>query len=238
MYTSTHSYHDESETLEGFLAFDATNKNPRPAVLVAPDWTGCNDFARDKARLLAEMGYVGFAIDMYGRGVNGRNNEEKTALITPLMEDRASLQKRIRAAFDTAASMPEVDNTRIAAIGFCFGGLCVLDLARSGAKVKGVVSFHGLLRKPDNLSNPNTQITAKVLALHGYDDPMVSPEEVQAFCEEMTKARVDWQVHQYGQTMHGFTNPTANDPSFGTVYSPVAERRSMQAMKDFLEEIL
>jgi len=132
--------------------------------------------------------------------------------------------------------LPWADNHRIAAIGFCFGGLCVLDFARSGADLKGVVSFHGLLGAPENhIPQP---IKARVLILHGHDDPMADNQQVQAIQQELTEANVDWQLHSYGHTVHAFTNPVANDPDFGTVYNAVADRRSWLAMKNFLAEIL
>lgn len=145
------------------------------------------------------------------------------------------LQRRMEAALAAVKLMPWTDGGRIAAIGFCFGGLCALDLARSGADIKGVVSFHGLLGAPEHTQN--NRIKAKVLALHGHDDPMVPVEQVIAFEQEMTRAGADWQLHVYGNTMHAFTNPMANDPGFGTVYQKDADRRSWQSMKNFLEEI-
>lgn len=235
MDTSNYLYHHGEQELYGYLAYDDSHDKPRPAVLVIHDWTGRNDFACEKANLLAELGYVGFAVDMYGQGRLGSTIHEKMALMEPLVNDRLLLRGRIRAAFDELVGMAEVDYNRIAVIGFCFGGLCALDLARSGAEVKGVVSFHGLLDKPKDL--PNQTITAKILALHGYDDPMVKPEQVNAFCQEMTESKVDWQLHMYGNTQHAFTNPQAHDPTLGTVYNPKAEERSLRAMKDFLEEI-
>lgn len=236
MRTSTYVYHHNDQALHGYLAFNPDEAAPRPAVLVVHDWSGRNDFACQKAVMLAEMGYIGFAIDMYGEGITGESNDEKMALMQPLIVERSLLAARILAAFDTVSAMPEVDSNRIAAIGFCFGGLCVLDLARSGANVKGVVSFHGLLNKPEQ--TPAKKIHAKVLALHGFDDPMVRPDDVTGFCQEMTDAKVDWQVHQYGLTQHGFTNPLANDPVLGTIYNTTAEKRSIQAMTNFLNEIM
>ncbi len=184
---------------------------------------------------MAELGYVGFALDMYGKGVLGNSVEENAALMQPFIDDRTMLQKRIFAALAEVKELPWVDSGKIAAIGFCFGGLCVLDLARTGADIQGVVSFHGLLGAPENLTG--TRIAAKLLVLHGHDDPMVPPEQVSALQEELTAAGADWQVHVYGHTMHAFTNPVANDPDFGTVYQADADRRSWNSMTAFLQEI-
>lgn len=227
------SYQEGNVDFEGFLAYEKSSE-PKPLVLVAPDWSGRNEFACVYAEKLAELGYIGFAIDMFGQGKVGKTTEEKQQLMQPLINDRQLLRRRISAAFDKAKTISMVDSTKIAAIGFCFGGLCVLDLARSGAKISGVVSFHGLLF---GANLPAEKIHAKVLALHGFNDPMVQPDQVLAFEEEMTTANVDWQLYTFGNTMHAFTNPMANDPDLGTVYNPVAERRAIIAMKNFLQEI-
>lgn len=236
MHSSNYLYHHGEQELHGFLAYDDSHDKPRPAVLVAHDWSGRNEFACEKAQMLAGLGYVGFALDMYGQGRLGDTVPEKKALMEPLVSDRSLLRERIRAGYDALIALPEVDINRVAAIGFCFGGLCVLDLARSGAEVKGVVSFHGILSPPQE-KLPKNFIKAKVLALHGYNDPMVLPKQVEEFCQEMTEAKVDWQVHMYGHTQHGFTNPQANDPQMGTVYQATAEHRSFQSMRNFLQEI-
>lgn len=226
-------YTDGQTTFEGVLV-RPEKAATSPAILIAHDWTGRNEFAEQKAEKLAQLGYIGFAIDMFGEGKQGKDKEEKGRLITPMVENRDLLLQRIQAALQTLKKQPNVDHKRIAAIGFCFGGMCVLDLARSGVEIAGVVSFHGLLMPPPRTA---AKIAAKVLALHGHDDPMVTPDHVLAFENEMTRLQADWQLHVYGNTMHGFTNPLANDPGFGTVYSKAADRRSWQAMKDFFEEI-
>lgn len=236
MHSSNYLYHHGEQELHGFLAYDDSHDKPRPAVLVAHDWSGRNEFACEKAQMLAGLGYVGFALDMYGQGRLGDTVPEKKALMEPLVSDRSLLRERIRAGYDALIALPEVDINRVAAIGFCFGGLCVLDLARSGAEVKGVVSFHGILSPPQE-KLPKNFIKAKVLALHGYNDPMVLPKQVEEFCQEMTEAKVDWQVHMYGHTQHGFTNPQANDLQMGTVYQATSEHRSFQSMRNFLQEI-
>ncbi|MGR8981073.1 MAG: dienelactone hydrolase family protein [Gammaproteobacteria bacterium] len=233
--SSTVEYTDSETVLEAFYSYDDAAKDRRPAVLINHAWGGRDGFVAEKAKKLAGLGYLGFALDMYGKGVLGSGPEENAKLMQPFMSDRSLLQKRIQAALAAVQLLPWVDNTKIAAIGFCFGGLCVLDLARTGAELKGVVSFHGLLAAPENIRNP--QIKAKVLALHGNDDPMVPVEQVVTFQQEMTRAGADWQMHVYGNTMHAFTNPIANDPAFGTVYQPDADRRSWRAMQNFLQEI-
>jgi len=223
-----------NQTFLGQMAYKKTNQKI-PAVLVAHAWGGRDEFACKKAQMLAELGYLGFALDMYGEAKTGLNAEENSKLMGPLMADRELLKNRILAAFEKVKTLPMVDPTKIGAIGFCFGGLCVLDLARSGADLKGVVSFHGLLNKPKiPTKNP---IKAKILTLHGHDDPMVSPAATQDFMNEMTQALADWQIHIYGNTMHAFTNPQANDKSFGTVYDKKADQRSFQSMKSFFEEV-
>jgi dienelactone hydrolase len=174
-------------------------------------------------------------MDVYGKGILGNSKEENAALMTPLAQNRPLLQARLRAALEALLAQPEVDRQRVAAIGFCFGGLSVLDMARAGMPLKGVVSFHGLFTPPGNTAG--LKIQAKVLALHGWDDPMARPQAVIDFAREMTEAGADWQLHAYGHTMHAFTNPQANDPSFGTVYQPVADARSWQAMQNFLAEL-
>lgn len=233
--TNTLNYLDGETHLEGFFAFDDAIVGQRPAVIVSHAWAGRSEFTSEKAIKLAELGYVGFALDMYGAGKLGKTDEECGALMRPFVEDRAVLQKRIGAALANVRLLPWVDDKNIAAMGFCFGGLCVLDLARTGANVKGVVSFHGLLHAPANLDNP--KITAKVLALHGHDDPLVPPAQVADFQSEMTKAGADWQLHTYGNTVHAFTNPLASDFAAGYQFSPNANRRAWQATENFLADI-
>jgi len=233
--SNTVNYLDNDTLLEGFFAYDDDIEGCRPAVLICHAWAGRDEFVDNKAKQLAELGYVAFALDMYGQGKVGANPEENASLMQPFMEDRAYLQIRVNAALSALKLLPWADNNKVATIGFCFGGLCALDLARSGADLKGVVSFHGLLNPPD--ITPCPTITAKILALHGHDDPMVTLEQTEAFAQEMSTAQADWQLHHYGNTVHAFTNPEANDPSFGTVYKATADKRSWQSMKNFLEEV-
>jgi dienelactone hydrolase len=228
-------YKDEEVVLEAFFAFDDAFTDRRPAVLINHTWAGRDNFVADKARKLAALGYVGFALDMYGKGVLGTSVEENAELMQPFMENRGKLQQRMKIALSTVKLLPWVDDTKVAAIGFCFGGLCALDLARTGVDIKGVVSFHGLLGTPDNTKS--NKIKAKILALHGHDDPMGLPEQVLAFQEEMTLAEADWQFVSYGNTVHAFTNPIAKDYNSGMVYQVDADRRSWLAMQNFLAEI-
>jgi dienelactone hydrolase len=221
-------------TYVGYLAYPDQVDQPRPAVLVAHDWSGRNEFADKKAEALAELGYVGFAIDMYGQGRTGATVEEKSQLMKPLVEHREQLLKRIKAAFVTVQNLTFVDLKRIAAMGFCFGGLCVLDLARGEAELCGAISFHGLLHAP-NL--PQQSIQSRILALHGHDDPMVPPDQVLAFQTEMTQAKADWQMHIYGHTQHAFTNPLAHDQAMGTVYNEKTCQRAWLVAQNFLTEI-
>jgi len=228
-------YRDGQALLEGFFCHDDSRPGPQPAVLISHAWCGRDEFVERKARRLAWNGYAAFALDMFGKGKRGTTNEECTALITPFMQDRALLARRIASALATLTAQPQVDSRRIAAMGFCFGGLCVLDLARGGTDVRGVASFHGLL-KPSGL--PAKKIGAKVLMMHGYDDPMAPPEDVLAIAKELTAAGADWQLHAYGNTKHAFTNPEANDSSIGLLYNETAERRSWHTLMQFLEEVL
>lgn len=233
--TRTIDYQDGEVDLQGYLAWDDAVEGKRPGVMIAHAWAGRSDFENGKAEELAKFGYVGFALDNFGKGILGRNTEENSALIQPFLDDRAMLQGRLQIALDVLKGLDEVDASRVAAIGFCFGGLCVLDLARTGTDLAGVVSFHGLFGSPGNTAG--NKIKAKVLALHGWDDPMAPPDQVVSLAEELSSMGADWQLHGYGNTMHAFTNPQANDPDFGTVYNPDADRRSWNAMQNFLSEI-
>ena len=228
-------YEDGERVFEGRLVWDDSRDAPRPGVLVAHAWGGRSDYEDGKADRLAALGYAAFSLDLYGQGVRGSSPEENASLMQPLLEDRAMLQSRMRLSLATMRAQPEVEASKAAAIGFCFGGLCVLDLARSGEALAGVASFHGLLSPPGNTAG-NT-ITARILALHGWDDPMATPDSVLALADELSAMQADWQLHAYGNTMHAFTNPAANNADMGTVYDAAAERRSWQAMANFLDEL-
>ena len=229
-------YQDGDTVLEGRLAWDDSFSGPRPGVLVSHAWGGRSDYEDGKADGLAALGYAAFTLDLYGKGVRGSSPEENAALMQPLLDDRELLQRRLLVSLAALQEQPEVDANKTAAIGFCFGGLCVLDLARIGGDVAGVVSIHGLFGAPGNTAD--NRISAKVLVLHGWDDPMATPDEVSALTAEMSAMGADWQLHAYGNTMHAFTNPQANDKDMGTLYDATADRRSWQALTNFLDEVI
>lgn len=227
-------YKDQDVVLEATVALEK-GEHKRPIVFIFHAWDGKNSFSEEKAIELAKEGYIGCALDLYGKGILGKTRDECASLMGPFMADRQKLLQRILAYQELLSSIPEADPTQIGAIGFCFGGLCALDLARANPKgLKGVVSFHGLLHSPKDTKNP---IQAKVLVLHGNNDPMVSKEEIFDFREEMERKQADWQLHVFGKTMHAFTNKEANDPSFGTVYNKSADERSFALMKIFFKEV-
>ena len=228
-------YRDGDTVLEGRVAWDDRFSGPRPGVLVAHAWGGRSDFEDGKADDLAGQGYAAFALDLYGKGVRGNSPDENAGLMQPFLDDRAMLQQRLQSSLSAMREQPEVDAERVAAIGFCFGGLCVLDIARTGEDVAGVVSIHGLFGPPGNTTG--NRISAKVLALHGWDDPMATPDQVTALADELTTMGADWQLHAFGNTMHAFTNPAANAPDMGTVYSAAADKRSAVAITNFLDEL-
>jgi dienelactone hydrolase len=228
-------YRDGDTRLQGFFCYDDSYPGPLPAVLISHTWCGRDEFVERKARRLAWHGYATFALDMYGEGKCGKTVEENQALMTPFMQDRKLLSRRINAALTAVKGQSVVDARRVAAMGFCFGGLCALDLARSGADVRGVASFHGLL-KPNGL--PPNKISARVLIMHGYDDPMAPPEDVLAIAKELTEAGADWQIHAYGHTVHAFTNTDANNRAGGMQYNERADRRSWHTLLQFLEEVV
>jgi len=185
---------------------------------------------------LAQLGYVAFAVDMYGNGVTAKDATEAGKLATALRNDRPLMRARAQAALETLRKNPQCDPRRVAAIGYCFGGGVALELARSGADIAGVASFHGNLDTPNPDDAKN--IRAKVLVLHGADDPYVNTAQVAIFQQEMRQAKVDWQMIFYGGAVHSFTNPASgDDPSKGVAYNAAADRRSWQAMKDFFDEI-
>jgi dienelactone hydrolase len=234
--TEVIQYKHGGAVLEGYLAYDDSISGKRPGVLVVHEWWGLNEYARKRADQLAGLGYVAFALDMYGKGVVATDAKKAGELSSFYKSDRQLMRGRAIAGMRTLMKNSLVDDNRVAAIGYCFGGTTVLELARSGADVSGVVSFHGGLETPSPAEVKG--IKAKVLVLHGGDDAYVPVKEVQAFEDEMKKAKADWQINIYSQAVHAFTNPAAgNDPSKGVAYNATADKRSWEAMKLFFNEI-
>jgi len=226
---------------KGYLAKPKSPSKKLPAVLVAHAWRGQDDFARQKADELAQLGYVGMALDLYGNGTTAKDNEEALQLMLPLFLDRKLLRERINAGLEVLKKQDDVNEQAIGAIGFCFGGLSVIELLRSGADIRGAVSFHGLLGntldKYKAASIPNEKIKGSLLILHGYRDPLVSQSDIQGIQDELTKANVDWQMNIYGQAFHAFTNPHADDQAGGMIYHPQTAKRAWLAMTNFFNEI-
>ena len=236
MHDQDIDYRSEAVTLRGHLAFDETAGDPRPGVLVFHEGLGLGDFAIARARKLAELGYVAFAADMFGDRRQAHSLQEATHLVGGLRNDPQTLRARARAALVTLAALPQVDTSRLGAIGFCFGGSVALELARDGADLAAVVSFHGVLT--NQMPAVRGKLTARVLVCTGADDPLAPPDQVMAFEAEMRAAGVqDWQVISYGGTLHGFTNPAADGSILSSArYNERSDRRSWQAMQSFLAE--
>ncbi|NNM75865.1 dienelactone hydrolase family protein [Sphingomonas sp. ID1715] len=224
----------------GTLACEAyvarpTGQGPHPAVLIAPTVRGPTAFEEAKADSLASQGYVAVVLDHYGRDKRDLG-EAAFAEMNALLADRARLRRQLLDGFAFVQGLDGVDAARIAIIGYCFGGLCALDLARTGIDaIRGAVSLHGIFSRPDLGEQP--PIKAKVLVLHGWDDPLATPEDVLGLTRELTDAGADWQLHAYGHTVHGFTNPEAAVPG-RVLYNADAHRRANDSMAGFLSEVL
>ncbi|MDD2309427.1 MAG: dienelactone hydrolase family protein [Desulfuromonadaceae bacterium] len=229
-------YRQGDSILEGYLAWDDAKTAKRPGVLIVHEWNGINDHMKLRAEMLAKLGYVAFAADIYGKGIRPADPSEAGKTAGIYKDNRPLLRARAEAGLEELKKQKLVDVRRIAAIGYCFGGTAVLELARDAADIRGVVTFHGGLSTPAPQDAKN--IKAKVLALHGADDPFVKAEEVAAFQDEMRKGGVDWQFVSYGNAVHSFTNKAAgSDNSKGAAYNEKADRRSCEAMKVFFAEI-
>lgn len=235
--SKTVEYQDGDVVLEGYLAWDPEkNGTARPGVLIVHQWMGLTDYEKRRCRQLAELGYVAFALDIYGKGVRPENPQEAGAQAGKFKSDRQLYRRRLNLGLEQLREAQGVDSNRLAAIGYCFGGTGVLELARSGADVDGVVSFHGGLDSPAPEDGKN--IKAKILVCHGADDPFVPAKDIEAMKEEFNAADVDWQMIYYSNAVHSFTQPMAgNDNSRGAAYNKQADERSWEAMKDFFDEL-
>lgn len=229
-------YKQGDTVLEGYLAYDNAISGKRPGILIVHEWKGVGPYVKRRAEQLAKLGYIAFAEDIYGKGVRPQTNDDAAKVAAIYKNNRKLMRARAAAGLDVLKNHKLTDTRQTAAIGYCFGGTTVLELARSGANIAGVVSFHGGLDTPT--PEDAKQIKAKVLALHGGDDPFVTAEHVAAFQDEMRKGGVDWQMASYGGAVHSFTVPEAgNDPSKGAAYNEQADKRSWEAMKTFFTEI-
>jgi dienelactone hydrolase len=234
--TRTVEYKQGDTTLEGFVAWDDALTGARPGVLVVHQWMGLTDYEKKRAEMLAQLGYVAFCADIYGQGVHPQNTAEAGALAGKYKNDRPLLRARVNAGLAALRQQPLVDPKRIAAIGYCFGGTTVLELARSGADLNGVVSFHGGLDAPNPDDGKN--IKCKVLILHGADDPFSSPQNIAALEDEMRNGGVDWQLVKFGGAVHAFTQWNAgSDNAKGAAYNARADQRSWEYMKLFFDGI-
>lgn len=237
VHTETVTYEQGGTTLEGYIAYDSAVQGPRPAVLVIHQWKGLTDYEKKRCHMLAELGYTAFAVDIYGKGIRPATTAEAGKLAGQYKSDRALLKARVNAGLDALLKSGKATPNKVAAIGYCFGGTTALELARSGASVAGVVSFHGGLSTPTPAEAQ--KIRCKVLVLHGAEDPYVPATEVAAFQDEMRSASVDYQLTAYSGAVHSFTHWEAgSDKSKGAAYNEAADRRSWQAMKAFFAEIL
>ena len=229
-------YQDSERTFEGYISWDDQIPGIRPAIMIAHTFRGQSHFEVEKSIELAKSGYLGFAIDLYGQGRRASTPEVAANLMNELNHNRPLLQARILHSLETIRQHPLADRERVVAIGFCFGGKCVLDLARSGTDIRGVVSFHGIYDTPDHLQH--TPIKAAILALHGWDDPLAKPESVVQLGQELTRKGADWQILAFGHTGHAFTNTNAKDEKGGMFYQPKSNDRAWKKMQEFLEEVL
>jgi dienelactone hydrolase len=236
VHTAVVDYKQGDTALEGYTAYNEGMTEKSPGVLVVHDWMGLNDHYKTITQKLADLGYIAFAVDIYGKGVRPKDSQQAAAEAGKYKSDRGLMRQRVLAALEELKKNKNVDPNRIAVIGYCFGGTVALELARSGAPIAGVVSFHGGLDSPKPEDGKN--IKAKVLILHGADDPLVPPAQVEAFQDEMRKGAVDWQMIYYGDAVHSFTTPAAGtDKSKGVAYNEKADKRSWEAMKSFFKEL-
>ena len=234
--TETVEYKDGDTVLKGFIAYNSKIKSKAPAVMIVHEWWGLNDYPKMRAKQLAEMGYFAFAVDMYGEGKVVTTPQEAGKLAGEVRSDIPKLRKRIVSALDFIKKDKRVDPNRVAVIGYCFGGGVALELARTGADIKGAICFHGGVNTPH--PEETKDVKAKILVCLGADDKYETPADVKSFEDEMNRLNVDWQLNYYSGAVHAFTNPNAgNNPASGVAYNARADKRSFEEMKMFLKEI-
>jgi dienelactone hydrolase len=235
--TEVIDYSAEGTKLEGYLAYDDAISTPRPGILIVHDWMGLSQFTKDKAVQLAKEGYVAFAVDVYGEDKRPKDQKEAAQFADLYKKDRFLLRTRMIAAYNALTSMKGVDKQKMIVMGYCFGGMAALELARSGVPLIGTASFHGTLSSPTPIDAKN--IHGKVLVMHGADDPNVPPQEVEAFKKEMQEGKVTMEFIAYPGAVHAFTNPEAgHDNKKGVAYNEAADKKSWQDFERFLKEIL
>ena len=235
--TKTIPYQDGDTALEGFLAYDDRFSGKRPAVLVVHEWWGLNDYARSRAEMLARLGYVAFALDLYGKGKVTQHPEQAGKWMQQINQNIDLWRQRAQAGLEVLKTQPQADPQRMAAIGYCFGGATVQQLAYSGAQLRGVVSFHGSPIPPDPAEIG--QVKAKILICHGAADPFTKPEQLQQYLEAMTNSGLDWQMIFYSNARHSFTNPGADKVGMAALkYDRDADQRSWKHMQVFFEQNL
>lgn len=241
METSEYLYQADTLSCKGYVAYPSKIENP-PIVMIVPTWEGLNSFAKEQAENMAMSGYVGFAVDIYGNGITAEAPEEASKLMLPLFTNRALLRKRILAAYAAAKEIPNADHSKIAAMGFCFGGLTVIELMKSGAHLSAAISFHPVLANQmfDHkaiLEPMADQIKTPFLLLHGYKDPLVPAQDLLNLQQELSAKNVDWQIHIYGTAAHAFTNPDACDTAGGMYFDKRSRDRSMKTLYHYLKEV-
>ncbi len=226
-------YQDSELTFQGVIAYNDEIERKLPAIMIAHAFGGQSKFEENKAIEIAKLGYIGFAIDIYGKGIRAKSPNEAQNLMDKLNSNRSLLLSRMKTSLEVCKSLKFVDSSKIGAIGYCFGGKCVLDLARSGEKIKGIVSFHGVYDSPK--SQKENKIETPILILHGWDDPLAKPNDVIELTRELTNKDADWELNAYGHTGHAFTNPNAKFPEKGLFYHEAADRKSWNRMKTFFK---
>jgi dienelactone hydrolase len=234
--TKSVEYKDGETIMEGMVAYDSSVKSKRPGIVVVHEWTGLGSYVKSRIEKLAKLGYVAFAADIYGKGVRPNNPKDAGETANIYKNNRPLMRKRVTLALQELKKQPMVDAQKLAAMGYCFGGTTILELARSGADLKGFISFHGGLNTPtpDDAKN----IKGEVLAFAGADDPFVPASEVADFEKEMTDGHVKWELVKFSQTVHSFTNPDAgNDNSKGQAYNKDSDLKSWEEMKLFFNRV-